>query len=416
VDSEISTKEMASADSTDVPTQWYGMERLMAEALAEAGIEFSGEHHSSTSKTGLAEVSYGGQGKYKFDFLIPGEIPTVIEIKHSWLGNICFSGELPLAALKVFARCRTVLIIIGDSSSSASSDLTLWSSVSHFVPNAFEAKDMRRAALVFARHLLEELPSTRVLSREDAKGKSFAFPESGVVSLFGDNVELAINTVSIYFSSLVEPGKMAAVKVEMDQLKTEYISGHFTACALRLGRTLELATYAFAGIMGEPTQNLEHQAISAVQGSIRELGQDMNELNFTSADPDSTEYSRARSRLIKSITVTQTALLNLAAAVDVLASNDLVPAGRANVDFLLRRAQKSMHRKQASKEAKAEISKLINEGLTRKILALRNDAAHGDPDLKIREVARPQIDQALSDLTTYISTLGNIVSLTDMKS
>ena len=208
---------------------------------------------------------------------------------------------------------------------------------------------------------------------------------------------------------------MAAVKVEMDQLKTEYISGHFTACALRLGRTLELATYAFAGIMGEPTHNLEHQAISAVQGSIRELGQDMNELNFTSADPDSPEYNRARSRLIKSIAASQTALLNLAAAVDALASNDLVPAGRANVDFLLRRAQKSMHRKQASKEAKAEISKLINEGLTRKILSLRNDAAHGDPDLQIREVTRPQIDQALSDLATYISTLGNIVALTEAK-
>ena len=283
------------------------------------------------------------------------------------------------------------------------------------MPDASGEKDLRREALAFARHLLEELPRTRVLTREDAKGKSFTFLTSGVVGLFGDNVELAINTVSIYFSSLVEPDKMEAVKVEMDQLKTEYISGHFTACALRLGRTLELATYAFAGIMGEPTQNLEHQAISAVQGSIRELGQDMNELSFTSADPDSPEYNRARSKLIKSITVTQTALLNLAAAVDALASDDLVPAGRANVDFLLRRAQKSMHRKQASKEAKAEISKLINEGLTRKILSLRNDAAHGDPDLQIREVSRPQIDQALSDLTTYISTLGNIVALTDAK-
>lgn len=387
----------------------------MAEALAEAGMEFSGEHHSSAAKTGLAEGSYGGQGRYMFDFLIPGEIPTVIEIKHSWLGNIRFSGELPFAALEIFARCRTVLIIIGDTSSPASGDLSLWSKVSYFMPDASDPKDIRREALAFARHLLEELPSARVLTREEAKGKSFAFPKSGVASLFGDNVELAINTVSIYFSCLVEPGKMAAVKVEMDQLKTEYTSGHFTACALRLGRTLELATYAFAGIMGEPTQNLEHQAISAVQGSIRELGQDMNELNFTSADPDSPEYNRARSRLIKSITVTQTALLNLAAAVDAIASNDLVPAGRANVDFLLRRAQKSMHRKQASKEAKAEISKLINEGLTRKILSLRNDAAHGDPDLQIREVARPQIDQALSDLSTYISTLGNIVALTEAK-
>lgn len=406
---------MASADSTDVPTQWYEMERLMAEALAEAGMEFSGEHHSSASKTELAEVSYGGQGRYKFDFLIPGEIPTVIEIKYSWLGNIDFSGELPLAALDVFAKCRTVLIIIGVTSNSASRDLTLWSKVSHFVPDDSDIKDIRRDALAFARHLLEELPSTRTLTREDAKGKSFAFPESGVIGLFGDNVELAINTVSIYFSSLIESDKMEAVKVEMDQLKTEYISGHFTACALRLGRTLELATYAFAGAMGEPTQNLEHQAISAVQGSIRELGQDMNELNYTSADPDSPEYSRARSRLIKSITLTQTALLNLAAAVDALASDDLVPAGRANVDFLLRRAQKSMHRKHAPKEAKAEISKLINERLTRKILSLRNDAAHGDPDLQIREVTRPQIDQALSDLTTYISTLGNIVALTEVR-
>jgi hypothetical protein len=75
-----------------------------------------------------------------------------------------------------------------------------------------------------------------------------------------------------------------------------------------------------------------------------------------------------------------------------------------------------MHRNHAPKQAKEEIARLINEGLTRKVLALRNEAAHGDPDLKIREVTKPQIDQALSHLTSYISMLGNIVSLSNWNS
>lgn len=123
----------------------------------------------------------------------------------------------------------------------------------------------------------------------------------------------------------------------------------------------------------------------------------------------------ARSRLVKSITTTQTELLNLVAAVDTLASNALVPSGRANVDFLLRRAQKSMHRKHAPKQAIEEMARIINDGITRKVLSLRNEAAHGDPELKIREVTKHQIDQALTYLTCYISKLGNIAALNNLE-
>jgi hypothetical protein len=108
-------------------------------------------------------------------------------------------------------------------------------------------------------------------------------------------------------------------------------------------------------------------------------------------------------------------LLNLVAAVDTLASNALVPSGRANVDFLLRRAQKSMRRKHAPKQATDEIARIINEGITRKVLALRNEAAHGGPELKIREVTKHQIDQALTYFTNYISKLGNIASLSNLE-
>jgi hypothetical protein len=389
------------------------MERLLAEALDEAGITYVGEQHGSTTH----RDARAGRCNYKFDFFIPGDIPVFIEVKHAWFGNVRISEDMPLAALEVFAKCRLVLIVIGENDARWNTlDQHLWSKVLFFEPPSTDEEDARQAARPFARRLLAELPNCRIISRDEAGGRSFSVQQASINQLFGNDFEITISAVSTYFQSLVEASKMDSVKLELEQLKMEYVSGHFTACALRLGRTLELATYAFAGVMGESTESLEHQAISSVQGSIRELSQDMNELNFVSADPDSPEYGRARSKLVKSITITQTALLNLVAAVDTLASNALVPSGRANVEFLLRRAQKSMHRNHAPKQAKEEIARLINEGLTRKVLALRNEAAHGDPDLKIREVTKPQIDQALSHLTSYISMLGNIVSLSNWNS
>lgn len=385
------------------------MERLFADALDKAGVAYVGEQYGKPTHRAAGT----GRCDYKFDFFIPGDIPILIEVKHAWLGNIRVSEDLPLAALEVFAKCRLVLIIVGKNDTRWKTlDQHLWSTIAFFEPGSSVEDDIRQEAVPFARNLLAKLPSCRIITRDEAAGRIFSTQQSGINRLFGNNVESAISAVSAYFSGLVEASKMDSVKLEMEQLKIEYVSGHFTACALRLGRTLELATYAFASAMGEPTESLEHQAISSVQGSIRELSQDMNELNYASPVPDSPEYRRGRSKLVKSITTTQTALLNLVAAVDTLASDALIPSGRANVDFLLRRAQKSMYRNHAPKQAKDEIARIINEGLTRKVLALRNEAAHGDPDLKIREVTKTQIDQALSCLTSYISMLGNIASLT----
>lgn len=399
---------MQPLDGSEIQTKWYGMERLLAEALEEAGIKYVGEQYESTT---LREAG-SGRCDYQFDFFIPGDIPVFIEIKHAWLGNIRISEDMPLAALEVFAKCRLVLIIIGVNDSRWKAlDQHLWSKVVFYESLSTDEGEARQTAIPFVQRLLTELPNCRIISRDEAGARSFSEQHASINKLFGNDLEVSISAVSTYFSSLVEASKMDSVKLEMEQLKMEYVSGHFTACALRLGRTLELATYAFAGAMGEPTESLEHQAVSSVQGSIRELSQDMNELNFASADTGSPEYGRARSKLVKSITITQTALLNLVAAVDTLATNALVPSGRANVEFLLRRAQKSMHRNHAPKQAKEEIARIINEGLTRKVLALRNEAAHGDPELKIREVTKSQIDQALSYLTTYISMLGNIASL-----
>mgnify|MGYP006277403491 CR=1 FL=1 len=388
------------------------MERLLADALDEAGITYIGEQYGQSTRREVGSE----RCNYKFDFFIPGNIPTFIEVKHSWLGNALISEALPLAALEVFARCRLVLIIIGPSDSRWKTfDQRLWSNVAFFEPTASLEHDVQQEAIPFAKRLLAELPHSRIVTREDTEGKILTAYQSSIDNLFGNDLEATIDAVSTYFTSLVEEAKMDSVRLEMEQLKMEYSSGHFTACALRLGRTLELATYAFASAMGEPTESMEHQAISSVQGSIRELSQDMNELNYASTDPDSPEYGRARSKLVKSIATTQTALLNLVAAVDTLASNALVPSGRANVDFILRRAQKSMHRKHAPKQATEEMARIINDGITRKVLALRNEAAHGDPDLKIREVTKHQIDQALTYLTSYISKLGNITSLNNLE-
>ena len=405
--SALVSPKMKTFEEPESHQKWYGMERLLADALDEAGIAYIGENYGHSARREVAPK----RCNYKFDFFIPGDIPTFIEVKHSWLGNAQISEALPLAALEVFAKCRLVLIIIGAYEARWKTfDQRLWSKVTFFEPTVSLEHDARQEAIPFTKRLLAELPNSRIVTREETEGKSFSAQQSSINKLFGSDLESAIDAVSAYFIGLIEEAKMDSVKLEMAQLKMEYASGHFTACALRLGRTLELATYAFASAMGEPTESMEHQAISSVQGSIRELSQDMNELNYASSDPDSSEYGRARSRLVKSISTTQTALLNLVAAVDTLASNALVPSGRANVDFLLRRAQKSMHRKHAPKQATEEMARIINDGITRKILSLRNEAAHGDPELKIREVTKNQIDQALIYLTSYISRLGNVAS------
>lgn len=280
---------MQTFEEPESHLKWYGMERLLADVLDEAGITYIGEQYGHSARR---EVS-SERCNYKFDFFIPGDIPTFIEVKHSWLGNAQTSEALPLAALEVFAKCRLVLIIIGVNDARWKSlNQCLWSKVTFFEPTGSLEHVVRQEAIPFTKRLLAELPNFRIVTREEAAGKSTSAQQSSINKLFGNDLESAIDAVSAYFTSLVEEAKMDSVKLEMAQLKMEYTSGHFTACALRLGRTLELATYEFASAMGEPTESMEHQAISSVQGSIRELSQDMNELNYASSDPDSPEYRR----------------------------------------------------------------------------------------------------------------------------
>jgi hypothetical protein len=274
---------MQTFEEPESHKKWYGMEMLMADLLDEAGTSYIGEQYGQSARREAGPE----RCNYKFDFFIPGDIPSFIEVKHSWLGNVEISEALPLAALQVFAKCRLLLIIIGASDARWKTfDQRLWSKVKFFEPSASIEHDASQEAIPFVKRLLAELPNSRIVTREETEGKCFPAQQSSINQPFGNDLESAIDAVSAYFTSLVEEVRMDSVKLEMAQLKMEYASGHFTACALRLGRTLELATYAFASAMGEPTESMEHQAISSVQGSIRELSQDMNELNYASSDPD----------------------------------------------------------------------------------------------------------------------------------
>lgn len=394
--------------------RWFGMESTIAAQLDIRSFEYSGENHRNIPGRERGQV---------YDFVIGGSVPSIIEIKHTVFGNVQPSADLAAAAVDTFVRCRVHLVVVGPKSEAWHSLEPYVSAIHYFDPTEFHAEEeVLAAAEAFASQLLDGLDSAPILERDTYRppaATSLALrPEAPllpIARLFGGQVADAVRIVSASFRSIIGQTSFSteAIDVELGELRREFESGHFTSCALRLGRCLEVTVYAFAHRMGVTPVRAQFESILQVEGKIGHLSRALDSLAASDPQLDPEEYRITKRRLVDAVVETQASLTRLLSEINELATERRVDSGADNVQAILRRAKRELDNVGAPGEARAALSRLIHEDGAREILDFRNAAAHGDPELGSREVGRNEVKSMLIALGHFVQELANIVALVD---
>jgi hypothetical protein len=401
---------------------WWGMEKNIAHLLRTHDISFVSEQDGSNSphypNSSLEPDSTA------HDFLLTGIVPTFIEVKYTRLGNIQPVIGLVEAAANAFHRFKFILIIVGKYSHD-------WDAVKPWVSETYifnhleiNQNDVENHAKIFIENILENLDKTTEITsnhlhklfKENSDVESLqtyerAFHIPTTSRLFGNNVSQALEVITASFCSIVGNGvsEMSTVERELGELTTEFTSTHFTSCALRLGRCLELSTYAFAIRIGISSQSGQFECIAKVQDRLGKLDAAMQEMSQARDSGDSDSYRKKKRILGKAIIETQASLSALLLDIDQIDNNERVIRGPDNIQAILRRAQKQLVNQNASLEAKKRLGQIIKFNRAKDILIFRNKAAHGDPDLQTRELSREDVVGNLHKLMEYVLDLSNVV-------
>jgi hypothetical protein len=391
--------------------EWYGMESVIASALADDKIEHVAERSAP---------SLGGRSGH-FDFVLTGSIPLVIEVKYARFQNFRLTVELAHAAVSLFRRCHFVVIVVGRTDESWQDIAPYVSDVVFFEPTPDQFRTVDDHARHVVHGVLERRDALRVLSMDDGQqtaawrqaARTAELPgtyDAHMARLFGgEGVAEAMRVVAASFRSIVGTADLpvGAVEKELLELAAEFASSHYTACALRVGRCLELSVYAFARRLGVNPCGGQFRAVAAVHDRVAALEASVQEL--AAADPPgSGAHDKRLARLRTDVDKLHGAVTDLLLTLNTLQEQEKVLRGPDNLQAILRRVLRSPAL-QAAPDARSRLGLIIEGKKDSEILDIRNDAAHGDPDLREREVAKDDSVRCLFTLATYVQGLANVV-------
>lgn len=394
---------------------WLDMEKVIATWLQRHGLTYVGERLSHQS----------GRDHVDYDFIVPGAVPLLIEVKYEQFRNVAMVQALARTAVDAFGRCRFVLIIVGEADETWNQVDGLVSAVRQFNTRGIVG-DVDEAAERFVDGVLSGVEELPTIGAGKAKSVRHAldhdllddWPQnlpgaSAIQSLFSEHLEDALEVVAASFKSIVQGGAGApsVVDVELRELAKEYASGHFTSCALRLGRCLELVVYAFARRIGVDPSQGQFKMLLNVNDRWHGLAREMLDLAEMEAEADTAALNQQRAKLETAIIKMQEELSRVLPKLHDVTSQPREARGPANIQAILRRGQRRLAKLDGSGEAQARLGTLLREGRAQEVLELRNRAAHGDPGLAHREVDEETVRDRAFVVAQYVQDLATVVSL-----
>jgi hypothetical protein len=200
----------------------------------------------------------------------------------------------------------------------------------------------------------------------------------------------------------VAPGRYDVLAQEVSALEAEFARQHFTACALRVGRCLERIVYSVAEAWSVPVDEVVLDVCAKLRGQVQEIGRGIVEYRDL-ASPSKREAAKRRLRELGAglNALVIEALMQLDEPHD---SKPVTPDTPKNVDAILR----DIRRAYAPHDAiRRRLDELLDKDLTRKILDVRNDAAHARPEGP-REVDRATVLRMLDDVNEVLRALSLI--------
>jgi hypothetical protein len=193
------------------------------------------------------------------------------------------------------------------------------------------------------------------------------------------------------------------VEHEVTQLEAEFDQRHYTACALRVGRSLEYIVYSLATAWGVRLDDPVFNIIDDLQQRLQAINSAI--LVYRESEGRDREAKR---KTIREGSQFAARLHELGFLLD---DKTLKPstAPPRNVEAILRDVRKTYSRFQVVRD---ELKEMIEGGLVRKILEVRNEAAHADVKGKPREIARKNVVDMLENVRTLVhklSLVGDVI-------
>ena len=340
------------------------------------------------------------------DFVVLGMNPVLIEVK----GSVRRDAEhelrlLERLALQVSRRGRALLVVVSDDASrdhgrsairvdatpAATLDARLDDLAAHIgtLRTGRPARPDARGPL-HEYQLLDFRDTETDLLRPGTLAEWGAptspLPESNPAAAFANIVD-AVKQLAASMEALGTHESVEAARLEAIAIADEQQSGHPTAVALRLGRCLEWAAYAFSLRYGiEPSREIP-KALKAVDHALVAM--------IGAQDAE-------RARLLH---VIRSLLDDIESGKPdaVVAERGPIPVHRA-----LRGVEVHLEAHHAER-AREDLRKLKNHERLTTLLGARNDAAHAHPELQSREVSAERVESLLRDLLFIVQTLVDIV-------
>jgi hypothetical protein len=215
------------------------------------------------------------------------------------------------------------------------------------------------------------------------------------------NMQLLMDRlILISLKFVLGPEQFEVLEHELSAFSEEYRHQHYTACALRIGRTLEHVVYALARSWGVNVNRTTLQVLSGLTNSFEQLSKSV--IAYAASDEKAkTKHRRSVQEQIQSISGK---LVNLAFDLD----SPMHPESTnlpINVESILRDIRKQFSPRNKVRQT---VDAIINEDILRRILDVRNDAAHASTSGMRRELNKSNIDDVVELLRTALFLFGNV--------
>ena len=206
--------------------------------------------------------------------------------------------------------------------------------------------------------------------------------------------------VLVSLKSVLGAEQFVILEQELSAFSEEYRHGHYTACALRIGRTLEHVVYALARDWGVNVNRATLQVLSDLANSFDQLSGAV----IAYATTDENERTRRLKLIQDRLVEIQKKLIQLNFDIhsDLHVESTDVPV---NVESILRDIRKQFGRNRKVLNA---LNDIIDNKIVRKILDSRNNAAHASTNGVRRELSKNDIDDTVELLRTALFLFGNV--------
>ena len=208
-----------------------------------------------------------------------------------------------------------------------------------------------------------------------------------------------LSDILVSFRPFMNVNHFETLKQEITQFNEEYISGHYTTAALRVGRTLEHVIYTLAQALNVDVNKKTLKILDDIDNSFNQIRKHF--INFSNIEQN--KRSGKKKNLIKNITNMTAKLVSLATEIDNEHEEKI--AGIVNTESILRDIKAKFDH---IKEIRDELRELENSNLIKKITDKRNEAAHANLSGEVTEFTKNDIDEIIETLRTILFRLVNI--------